>query len=118
MSSLVSGFSVSVMFHGRTSKVLQLLLWLSMAFTTGCITTPFLKKGEKLLVNQKVKGNKSIPTELLEPIFRQKANRKILGTTPYLGFYFFGKSIWDTSRIKRQIAMKEAYYDAKILALE
>lgn len=89
-----------------------------MAFTTGCITTPFLKKGEKLLVNQKVKGNKSIPTELLEPIFRQKANRKILGTTPYLGFYFFGKSIWDTSRIKRQIAMKEAYYDAKILALE
>lgn len=89
-----------------------------MVFSYGCITTPFLKKGEKLLVNQKVKGNKSIPNELVEPLFRQKANRKVLGTTPYLGFYFFGKSIWDTTRIKKQIASREEYYEKKISALE
>jgi outer membrane protein assembly factor BamA len=82
-----------------------------------CITAPFLKKGQYLLINQKVKGNKSVPAEELELLFRQKANRKILGSTPYLGFYFFGKSIWDTSRIRRQIRQKTAYYDAKIAAL-
>lgn len=89
-----------------------------MVFMSSCITTPFLKKGQLLLVNQKVKGNRSIPNEELEPLFRQKANRKVLGTTPYLAFYFFGKSIWDTTRIKRQIAAKEEYYDQKIAALE
>lgn len=89
-----------------------------MVFFSGCITTPFLKRGQLLLVNQKVKGNKGIPREELEPLFRQKANRKVLGATPYLAFYFFGKSIWDTSRIKRQIASKEAFYDKKIAQLD
>jgi outer membrane protein insertion porin family len=82
-----------------------------------CITTPFLKKGQYLLINQRVKGSKTVHREELEVLFHQRANRKILGITPYLGFYFFGKSIWDSSRIRRHIREKEAYYDARIRAL-
>lgn len=82
-----------------------------------CINAPFLKKGEYLLTGQRVKGHKNVPTDNLELLFKQKANRKILGFTPYLGFYFFGKSIWDTNRIRRQIQSKEAYYNKKIAAL-
>lgn len=93
------------------------IICLSAFFIPGCITKPFLKKGQLLLVNQRVKGNKSIKHEELEPLFRQKANRKLLGTTPYLAFYFFGKTIWDTNRVKRQIASKEAYYNHKIKEL-
>lgn len=88
-----------------------------MLYIQGCITAPFLKKGEYLLINQRVKGEKSTTKEDLELLFRQKANRKILGLTPYLGFYFFGKSIWDTNRVRRQLNQKIAYYDKKIAAL-
>ena len=97
---------------GRTILVVFTLLFQS------CITTPFLKKGEYLLINQRVKGNKTVSTEDLQLLYQQKANRKILGLTPYLGFYFFGKSIWDTTRIRKQIVKREAYYDAKINRLD
>jgi len=90
---------------------------LSIFFLQSCITTPFLKKGEYLLIGQRVKGNQHVPTEELELLYRQKANRKILGLTPYLGIYFFGKTLWDTTRVKRQIAEREAYYNQKIAAL-
>ena len=56
-------------------------------------------------------------TEDLQLLYRQKANRKILGFTPYLAFYFFGKSIWDTSRIRKTIRMKEDRFNKKIAAL-
>jgi len=93
------------------------LLCLSAFWLQGCITTPFLKKGEYLLIGQRVKDNKSVPSEDLDILFRQQANRKILGITPYLGFYFFGKSLWDTARIRKTIRMKEAKFDRKIAAL-
>jgi hypothetical protein len=70
-----------------------------------------------LLINQRVKGNKVVHNEDLEILFKQKANRKLLGITPYLGFYFFGKSILDTNRVRRQLVKKQAYYDRKIALL-
>jgi len=97
--------------------IFGLMLCFSAIWLNSCITTPFLKKGQYLLINQRTKGNKHIPNDELEVLFHQKANRKILGTTPYLGFYFFGKSIQDTFRIKRQLNQKLAYYDSKIKAL-
>jgi len=93
------------------------MLCFSVLCLNGCITTPFLKKGQYLLINQKTKGNKHIPNEELEVLFHQKANRKILGITPYLGFYFFGKSIFDTNRVRRQLNTKLDYYNKKIAAL-
>jgi len=94
-----------------------LILCFTMLYMQSCITTPFLKKGQHLLINQKVKGNRGTNTEDLELLYRQKANRKILGLTPYLAFYFFGKSIWDTTRTRKQIKQKIAYYDHKIKQL-
>jgi len=88
-----------------------------MIWLQACITTPFLKKGQYLLISQRSTGNKLVPSEDIRLLYRQKANRKILGFTPYLAFYFFGKSIWDTSRIRKTIRMKEAKYDKKIAAL-
>ena len=93
------------------------MLCCSVIWLQGCITAPFLKKGEYLLISQGVKGNRQVPSEEVELLFRQKANRKILGLTPYLGFYFFGKSIWDTSRIRKTILQKEEKFNRKIAAL-
>ncbi len=93
------------------------VLLILLAGIPSCINTPFLKKGEYLLTGQKVRGHKNVPGEELELLFKQKANRKILGLTPYLGFYFFGKSIWDTTRIRKQIQTKEAYFNNKIARL-
>ncbi len=90
---------------------------MSIVWLQGCITTPFLKKGQYLLINQRSLGNKTVPSEDIQLLYRQKANRKILGFTPYLAFYFFGKSIWDTSRIRKNILRKEARFDKKIAAL-
>ncbi len=94
-----------------------MMLCISVLCLNSCITAPFLKKGQYLLINQKTKGNKHIPNEELEVLFHQKANRKILGTTPYLGFYFFGKSIRDTNRVRRQLNEKLAYFNKKIAEL-
>ena len=101
----------------RSGILRLLMLCISVLYLNSCITAPFLKKGQYLLINQKTKGNKNIPNEELEVLFHQKANRKILGTTPYLGFYFFGKSIWDTNRVRRQLNEKLAYYNNKIADL-
>ena len=101
----------------RSGILRLLMLCISVLCLNSCITAPFLKKGQYLLINQKTKGNKNIPNEELEVLFHQKANRKILGTTPYLGFYFFGKSIWDTNRVRRQLNEKLAYYNNKIADL-
>jgi outer membrane protein insertion porin family len=98
-------------------RISILCLCFSALWMQGCITTPFLKKGDYLLIGQRVKGNKTVPTEDLNLLFRQNANRKVLGLTPYIGFYFFGKSIWDTARIRKNIRLKEAHYDRKIAAL-
>ena len=94
-----------------------LICCISVGWLSSCITTPFLKKGQYLLINQRTKGSRSVPKEDLELLFRQKANRKILGFTPYLAIYFFGKSIRDTSRTRRLIKQKEQYYQKKIAAL-
>jgi outer membrane protein assembly factor BamA len=98
-------------------QIVKGVLFLFLLELQACITTPFFKKGEYLLIGQRAKGQKNITTEDLELLYQQKANRKVLGLTPYLGFYFFGKSIWDTSRIRKQIQQKEAYYNQKIEAL-
>ena len=99
----------------------RVIFWLAagsfILLMQSCITTPFLKKDEYLLIGQRVKGNKKVESEDLEALFRQKANRKILGFTPYLGFYFFGKTLWDTTRIKQKIARKEARFNRKIARL-
>lgn len=106
------------LFKIRPGFTLLLNAVLASFLLSSCITTPlFLKKGEYLLISQRAKGHKNVPTEELELLYRQKANRQILGTTPYLAFYFFGKSIWDTTRIRKKINQKEAYYDAKIRSL-
>ena len=62
-----------------------------------CVPTKNLKKGEQLLFNQSIEGNKAIDTEELEEFYRQKPNRKILYLpfTPYLGAYYLGKKRYD-----------------------
>lgn len=101
-------------------RYLRISIWFTLALGTvlsGCVSTAFLKKDEYLITGQRTKGNKKVPNEELELLFRQKSNRKVLGTMPYLYAYFIGKQFWDTTALRKKIEQIEQQYDAKIAAL-
>jgi len=79
-------------------------LLVSIIFFTSCVGTSYLKKDEKLLYKQKIKGNENISSESLENLFRQKANRRILllPISPYVAFYEIGKSHYDKEEIQKE----------------
>lgn len=93
------------------------LFWFVLPLLSGCVSTAFLKKDEYLITGQRTKGNKKVETEALELLFRQKANRKVLGSMPYLYAYFIGKQFWDTTAIRKRINAIENKYSMQVSAL-
>jgi len=63
-----------------------------------------LKKDEKLLYKQKIKGNENISSDRLDDLFTQKANRRILllPISPYVAFYEEGQSFYDKDEIQQE----------------
>lgn len=91
---------------------LFLLVLISVAIS-GCVKKLFLKKSNTyLLTRQVVKGNKSIPTDQLEPLFSQKENRKVAGTMPYLWIYLVGQSFYNQAKAKKDYEAYQAIFDA------
>ena len=89
---------------------------LASVLFSGCVKTLFLKESNTyLLTGQNVKGNKSIKQENLEPLFRQKANRKVLFTMPYLWAYFVGKKFYHPQKIQAEIEQIKLKLEAAVL---
>ena len=85
-------------------------------FISACSVTDNLSSNEYLLYKQKIVGNKKIPTDPLTAIFKQKTNRKILGTMPYLGIYYIGEKFYDSTKIANKLKQTQEKYEQKINA--
>ena len=75
-----------------------------------------MKKDEKLLYKQKIKGNEIISSERLDDLFTQKANRRILllPISPYVAFYEIGKNYYDKEEIEQKKEETEEELSARI----
>lgn len=99
---LVSIYSIALKL---SIKVIKSFLLVSIIFFTSCVGTSYLKKDEKLLYKQKIKGNENISTDRLDDLFTQKANRRILllPISPYVAFYEVGKQYYDKQEIEQSL---------------
>jgi outer membrane protein insertion porin family len=81
-----------------------------------CVPTRHLKGNEKLLYDVTLNGVKFNEEEQFEVLYRQKPNRKIplIGGTPYLSVYYFGKGFYKPAKIQHQIEKNDAKYAKKI----
>jgi outer membrane protein assembly factor BamA len=68
------------------------------------VGTSYLKKDEKLLYKQKIKGNENISSDRLENLFSQKANSRILllPISPYVALYETGLQYYDKEEIQTE----------------
>jgi outer membrane protein insertion porin family len=106
-----SGSILRNFFHCFLISAFALLL------VPGCTVNKYLKENQYLLYKQTIKGNKKISKESFTPLFKQKPNRKVLGSLPYLYLYYVGASHLDTVKIqnkKRKIAEKYQHKIDKI----
>ncbi|HEX8547326.1 MAG TPA: POTRA domain-containing protein, partial [Cytophagaceae bacterium] len=79
-----------------------------------CSVTKHLEENQYLLYKQTVKGTKNASADDLIALYRQKPNRKVLGTLPYLKAYYIGKAKHDTVKIQKEITAIRAKFDQKI----
>lgn len=91
----------------------MLVAWL-LVFQTGCVNTVFLKKNELLFTSQRITGAKKLDKSELESLFKQKTNRKMLFTMPYLYAYLVGRKFYDTAAVARKFQETEVKYKKKI----
>jgi outer membrane protein insertion porin family len=84
------------------------------AFLWGCSNTKHLESNQYLLYKQTIKGNKKISNDVLTDLLKQKPNRKLFGTQPYLAIYYLGKSSFDTAKVRVQINETILAFDQKI----
>ena len=68
--------------------------------------TQHLRKQENLLYSVKLKGVQVNDPIKISTLYKQKPNRRFLGTTPYLSLYYFGKKFYNPAKIQERI---EAY---------
>ncbi len=104
----------------------NLLLFLIFSFFVGlisCVPTKNLAPNEKLLYKQKIEGTNKVDSDELAGYYRQQPNRRILylPITPYLYFYYLGKSNYTTQdsldfiKDKEELELK---YDKKLAEYE
>ncbi|WP_299757092.1 BamA/TamA family outer membrane protein [uncultured Pontibacter sp.] len=79
-----------------------------------CIPTKNLGENEKLLVSMEPKGLQTVEPTAIQSLYQQQPNRMVLGSTPYLALYNFGKKFYDPQNIQQRIAKQESRMDRKI----
>ncbi len=62
-----------------------------------------LAEDEQLLVSIKPKGLKNIDPAAIQSLYQQKPNRMVLGSAPYLWFYYLGKNFYSPEKIDARI---------------
>lgn len=84
---------------------------------SGCVGTQYLKKDEKLLFKQKIKGNEKVSTDDLEELYIQQANKRIffMPISPYVAFYQIGEEHYDKEAIIAERDSINNFYDNRIV---
>jgi hypothetical protein len=88
---------------------------LLLVFTSGCVSTRYLKDEENLFYKQKIKGNQSISTDDLTVFYQAKPNKRFpLIPGLYVWFYQIGTNSFDPQKYQDKIVSINDKYDKKI----
>ncbi|MDQ4139356.1 MAG: hypothetical protein M3142_02415 [Bacteroidota bacterium] len=79
-----------------------------------CVPTHRLEKNQSLLYSIKLKGVEVNDPAQISTLYKQKPNRKFLGTTPYLSLYYFGQKFYNPVKIQKWIDEYRVQTNAKI----
>ncbi|MGV3588404.1 MAG: BamA/TamA family outer membrane protein [Adhaeribacter sp.] len=79
-----------------------------------CVPTQQLAENEKLLYKIKLRGVEENDPNRIIALYQQRPNRKVLGATPYLSIYYFGKKFYNPKKIEQRLAEKRAEMDQRI----
>lgn len=83
----------------------------------GCTGTRYLKENERLLYEQRIKGQpKDISKSTLKDLYAQEENQKAFGSIPLTPrwIHYSGKRKFDPKKYEKKIAKIEKKYNAKI----
>ena len=90
------------------------ICFISIIILWGCSSTKYLQKDEYLLYKNSVEKAPKRYNEALKGLYKQKANRKLFGTLPYLSMYNYGKKFLDTAKIIEKAKKYDIKYTEKI----
>jgi len=79
-----------------------------------CVPTRYLDENEQLLYKIKLSGVVKSDPNRIASLYQQKPNRKVLGSTPYLSIYYFGKKIFNPEKKQKQIEETRTKIDHQI----
>ncbi|WP_460879229.1 translocation and assembly module lipoprotein TamL [Pontibacter rugosus] len=82
-------------------------LIIAMVGINACIPTKYLAENEKLLVNIEPQGLEHVDPAAIQNLYQQEPNRMVLGSTPYLALYYFGKKFYDPLEIQSKIEKQQ-----------
>lgn len=76
--------------------------------------TRYLAEDDKLLVSIEPKGLQAVDATAIQNLYQQEPNRMVLGSTPYLALYNFGKKFYDPAKIQARIQKQEQKMQRRI----
>lgn len=79
-----------------------------MLGVNACVPTKYLGENEKLLVSIEPQGLETVDPTAIQSLYQQEPNRMVLGSTPYLALYNFGKKFYDPQKIQARIEKQQA----------
>ncbi|ARS34977.1 BamA/TamA family outer membrane protein [Pontibacter actiniarum] len=86
----------------------------TMLGVNACVPTKYLGENEKLLVSIEPQGLETVDPTAIQSLYQQEPNRMVLGSTPYLALYNFGKKFYDPQKIQARIEKQQARKARKI----
>lgn len=78
-----------------------------------CSSTRFLKENEYILYENVLKNAPKEEADALSEQFKQKSNRRVLGSLLYVKIYNMGKVIYDTTEIRTEINLINRHFGRK-----
>ncbi|GAB3531903.1 BamA/TamA family outer membrane protein [Pontibacter brevis] len=79
-----------------------------MLCVQSCVPTRYLAEDERLLVSIQPQGLETVEPTAIQSLYQQQPNRMVLGSTPYLALYNFGKKFYDPQQIQERIEKQQA----------
>ncbi|QNF35180.1 BamA/TamA family outer membrane protein [Adhaeribacter swui] len=92
------------------------IIMFTWGLVASCVPTHHLEKQQNLLYSIKLQGVEVNDPAKISTLYKQKANRKVLGATPYLSLYYFGRKFYNPAKIQRWIDEYRVQTNAKIAA--
>ena len=87
---------------------------ITILFLGSCVPTRYLGPNENLLYKIRLQGVEQADAGRIAALYQQRTNRKVLGSTPYLSIYYFGKKFYNPAEIEKRLVAKRNEYDKRI----